>query len=79
MIEAGIMEGDMVIVRVQAVADDGDIVVARVEDEATVKKLRRRESQTYLEPANPRYQPIRGLPFALLGVVVEVRRHYKHK
>lgn len=76
MVEAGILEGDMVIVRVQAVAEDGDIVVARVDDDATIKRLRRRANRTFLESANPRYHPIE-LPFALLGVVVEVRRHYK--
>ncbi|MCG3205960.1 MAG: LexA repressor [Elusimicrobia bacterium] len=76
MIEAGILEGDMVIVRVQATAENGDIVVARVEDEATVKRLRRRGERTILEPANPAYTPLEG-PFSLLGVVVEVRRQYK--
>ncbi len=76
MIEAGILEGDMVIVRVQATADDGDVVVARIDDEATVKKLRRRGTKTILEPANAAYSTIEG-PFALLGVVVEVRRQFK--
>jgi repressor LexA len=76
MIDAGIMDGDMVIVRMQAVADSGDIVVARVEDEATVKYLRRKGALTFLEPANPKYSPIHG-DFALLGVVVEVRRQLK--
>ncbi len=76
MIEAGILEGDMVIVRVQATADDGDVVVARVDDEATVKRLRRQGAKTILEPANPAYKPIE-VPFALVGVVVEVRRQYK--
>lgn len=76
MIEAGILDGDMVIVRVQSVAENGDVVVARVDDDATVKRLRRKGTKTYLEPANPHYPNIEG-PFALLGVVVEVRRHYK--
>lgn len=76
MINAGIVDGDMVIVRMQPTADDGDIVVARVEDEATVKRLRRRKERTLLEPENPAYSSI-DMPFALLGVVVEVRRHYK--
>jgi repressor LexA len=77
MIEAGILENDVVIVRMQAVADNGDIVVARVDDEATVKRLRRRNGQTILEPANPSYQPIKDVPFTIVGVVVEVRRQYK--
>ncbi len=76
MVGAGIVDGDMVIVRMQPTADDGDIVVARVEDEATVKRLRRRKGRTLLEPENPAYKPIED-PFALLGVVVEVRRQYK--
>jgi len=76
MIEAGILEGDMVIVRAQSTAENGDVVVARVEDEATVKTLRRREGRTFLEPANPAYKRIEG-PFDLVGVVVEVRRHYR--
>lgn len=76
MIDAGILEGDTVIVRLQAVADPGDIVVARVDDEATVKYLRRNGLELFLEPANPRYNIIKG-PFSILGVVVEVRRQYK--
>lgn len=76
MVGAGIVDGDMVIVRMQPTADDGDIVVARVEDEATVKRLRRRKGRTLLEPENPAYKSIED-PFALLGVVVEVRRQYK--
>jgi repressor LexA len=77
MVEAGILEGDLVIVHAQETADDGDIVVARVEDEATVKRLRRRAGKAILEPANPKYQPIADTPFSIAGVVVEVRRHYK--
>ncbi len=76
MIEAGILEGDLVMVRSQATANNGDIVVARTEDEATIKYLRYRGARPFLEPANPRYQPIE-LPFEILGVVVELRRHYK--
>ena len=76
MIEAGILEGDMVVVRIQADANDGDIVVARLDDEATVKRLRRKSHKTFLEPANPRYPNIES-EFELVGVVVEVRRNYK--
>jgi len=76
MIEAGILEGDLVIVRQQETADEGDIVVARVEDESTVKRFRRKGAHVVLEPANPRYQPIQE-PFEVMGVVVEVRRHLK--
>lgn len=77
MVEAGILEGDVVLVRQQPTAEDGDIVVARVDDETTVKRLRRNEGACILEPANPRYRPIKNIPFAIVGVVVEVRRHYK--
>ena len=76
MIEAGILEGDYVIVRAQSTAENGEIVVARVEEEATVKRLRRRGDRVVLEPANPAYSPIEG-PFELIGVVVEVRRKYR--
>lgn len=77
MLNAGILDGDLVIVRVQSAAEDGDIVVARVEEEATVKFLRRKVDRTFLEPANPDYPPIVDVPFAVVGVVVEVRRRYK--
>lgn len=69
MTQAGILEGDVVLVRAQPVANEGDIVVARVEDETTVKRLKKH----VLYPANPKYSPIHG-PFEILGVVVEVRR-----
>jgi repressor LexA len=73
MIDAGILENDTVIVRKQSSADDGNIVVALVGDEATVKKLRKKKNRVYLEPANPRYKPIEK-PFQLLGKVIEIRR-----
>lgn len=50
MINAGILSGDKVVVRPQPSADDGQIVVARIEDEATVKRLRRRNGQIWLMP-----------------------------
>jgi repressor LexA len=77
MINAGILDGDHVIVRMQQTADNGDIVVARVEDESTVKFLRKKGQEVTLEPANPAYQPIQGVPFDIAGVVVEVRRQIK--
>ncbi|MCB4757541.1 MAG: transcriptional repressor LexA [Elusimicrobia bacterium] len=76
MIDAGILEGDLVIVRSQSAAEDGDIVVARVGDETTVKRLRQRNKEIILEPANPRYAPIQNTPFSIAGVVTEVRRTY---
>jgi repressor LexA len=55
---AGILDGDVVVVRRQDTADPGDIVVALVEGEATVKRLRVKGRRPWLEPANPRYRPI---------------------
>ncbi len=76
MIGAGILPGDLVIVRRQASARDGDIVVARVGNEATVKRLRLRHGRVELMPENPAYAPI--VPEAdeveVLGKVIEVRR-----
>ncbi len=77
MIDAGILDGDHVIVQIQETAENGDIVVARVDDEATVKFLRKRGEDVSLEPANSAYQPIRGIPFSIAGIVVEVRRQIK--
>ena len=73
MIDAGILEDDMVIVKKQHDADDGNIVVALVGDEATVKKLRKKRNKIYLEPANPKYKPIEK-PFKVIGKVIEIRR-----
>jgi repressor LexA len=76
MVGAGILPGDLVVVRRQPTADDGEIVVALVGDEATVKRLRRRRGRVELEPANPRFQPIVVDPeqVVMLGKVIEVRR-----
>lgn len=75
MIEAGIMEGDLVQVRRQMTADDGDIVVALIEDEAVVKRLKRRGGGYALESANPRYAPI-TLGFQVIGKVLGLLRQY---
>ena len=76
MIDAGILPGDVLIVRRQPTARTGDIVVARVDDEATVKRLRMRGRRVELHPANPAYPVLRPAPdeLALLGKVIEVRR-----
>lgn len=76
MTGAGILDGDVVIVRRQTDAADGDIVVALVDDEATVKRLRRRRRRVELLPENPAYAPILPDPatLRLLGKVIEVRR-----
>ena len=76
MIGAGILDGDKVIVRPQSTADDGQIVVARIGDEATVKRLRRRKGQVWLMPENDNYEPIDGTEAELIGLVRGVVREY---
>jgi len=76
MIEAGIFDGDYVVVRQQAYADDGDIVVALLGDEATVKRLRRRQNRVHLEPANKKMKPIVADDVQLVGkVLMSIRRY----
>ena len=76
MINAGILSGDMVVVRPQQSADDGQIVVARIEDEATVKRLRRRSGKIWLMPENDNYEPIDGTNAEIIGIVKAVIREY---
>lgn len=76
MINAGILSGDMVVVRPQQAADDGQIVVARIDDEATVKRLSRKNGQVWLLPENPDYSPIDGSDAELIGIVKAVIREY---
>lgn len=79
MRDAGILDGDVVVVRRQPTARSGEIIVAMVDDEATVKVLRRprrRDGAVILEPRNPDYAPIviKGGDVVILGKVIEVRR-----
>ena len=76
MINAGILNGDMVVVRPQPNADDGQIVVARIGDEATVKRLRLRNGEVWLMPENDAYSPIDGREAELIGLVKAVVREY---
>ena len=76
MVGAGILEGDKVVVRPQPSADDGQIVVARIDDEATVKRLLRRNGQVWLMPENDNYTPIDGTHAEIIGVVRGVVREY---
>ena len=76
MIEAGILDGDKVVVRPQQTADDGQIVVALLGEEATVKRLRRRNGQVWLMPENPAFSPIDGSEAELIGLVKAVVREY---
>jgi repressor LexA len=77
MIEAGIYDGDYVIVNQQESANDGDIIVALLGDEATVKRLFRREGYVELRPENSTMEPIRATDVAVLGKVVGVVRTIK--
>ncbi|MFJ3306604.1 transcriptional repressor LexA [Streptomyces sp. NPDC086549] len=74
MIDAAICDGDIVTVRRQDSADHGDIVAALIEDEATVKVLRRQDGQVWLMPRNSAYAPIPGDQVQILGKVVGVLR-----
>jgi repressor LexA len=74
MIEAAICDGDWVVVRQQNVADNGDIVAAMLDGEATVKTFRRAGGQVWLMPHNPAYDPIPGSEATVLGKVVTVIR-----
>ena len=76
MVNAGILDGDKVVVRPQQTAMDGQIVVARIGDEATVKRLRRRNGQIWLLPENENYEPIDGSEAELIGLVKAVVREY---
>lgn len=74
MINAGILNGDLVLVKPQHDAPDGTIVVALLEDEATCKRLRRQNGQVVLEAENPDYAPITTDKASLVGVVKGVMR-----
>ena len=74
MINAHIIDGDIVVVRRQQTANDGDIVVALLGEEATVKRLRRRTGEIWLMPENPDFAPIDGRECMILGKVVSVCR-----
>jgi len=76
MINAGILSGDLVVVRPQQTADDGQIVVALLEDEATVKRLSRKNGEVWLLPENENYAPICGEKARLIGLVKAVVREY---
>lgn len=76
MLNAGILPGDLVVVRRQSVADNGEIVVALIEDEATVKRLSRRNGRIWLLPENDAYAPIDGTYAQILGKVAAVVRRY---
>ena len=76
MIGAGILDGDKVVVRPQSTAQDGQIVVARIGDEATVKRLSMRRGHAWLMPENPAFEPIDGADAEIVGLVKAVFREY---
>ena len=76
MIGAGILDGDKVVVRPQQTATNGEIVVALLEDSATVKRFQKTGKQVWLLPENPAYQPIDGNEAQILGKVRAVIRTY---
>jgi repressor LexA len=76
MIKAGILDGDLVIVKPQQDAQDGSIIVALVDDEATVKRLDRSTGRVRLLPENPSYAPIEPDQASMVGLVKGVLRTY---
>jgi len=74
MVDAAITNGDWVVVRQQPTAENGDIVAAMIEGEATVKTFKRRDGHVWLMPHNPAYEPILGDDASVLGRVVAVLR-----
>ena len=74
MVEAAITDGDWVVVRQQPSAENGDIVAALIDEEATVKTFKRRDGRVWLLPHNPAFEPIPGDEATVLGRVVAVLR-----
>jgi SOS regulatory protein LexA len=77
MVDAGILDGDLVVVRPQAIADHGEIILALIGDEATVKRLKRLGEKVLLVSDNPQFDPIDAAEATILGKVVGVIRHVR--
>ena len=77
MIDAGIFDGDFIVVSQQSTANNGDIVVALMDDEATVKKFYREKDHIRLQPENPTYEPIITKEVAILGKVIGLIRTFE--
>ena len=77
MIDAGIMDGDYIIVRQQSEAANGDIIVAMLDDSATVKRFYKEDGQYRLQPENPTMEPIFTKGLTILGEVVSLFRLIK--
>ncbi|HWI44320.1 MAG TPA: transcriptional repressor LexA [Nocardioides sp.] len=74
MIEAAICDGDYVVIRQQPTAENGEIVAAMIDGEATVKTFQRKDGQVWLLPHNPAFDPIDGTDATILGKVTAVLR-----
>ena len=74
MIDAAICDGDWVVIRQQPVAEEGEIVAAMIDGDATVKTFRRRDGHVWFDPANAHFAPIPGDDGSILGKVVTVMR-----
>ena len=74
MNDAAICDGDFVVVRRQSTCNNGDIVAALLDDEATVKTFKQRDGHVWLMPHNPAYEPILGDQATIMGKVVSVLR-----
>ena len=79
MIGAGILDGDKVVVRPQPDAENGQIVVALLDDSATVKRLKKTGRDVWLMPENPSYEPIPGNEAKILGRVKALIREYSRQ
>jgi len=74
MVDAAICDGDFVVVRQQPTAENGEIVAAMIDGEATVKTLQKKSGAIWLLPHNPAFEPIDGSQATILGKVVTVMR-----
>ncbi|MGZ3711643.1 MAG: LexA family protein, partial [Bdellovibrionota bacterium] len=82
MIEAGILDGDYAVIRKQDHASDGDIVVASIDGQSTLKRLQRKRNRVELHAANPKYAPLVIMPPVQLrieGILTGVLRNLNHK
>jgi len=77
MIDAGILDGDCIVVRSQETANNGEIVVAMIEDSATVKRFFREDGRFRLQPENPTMEPIYADEVTILGKVVSLYRTFR--
>ena len=74
MVDAAVCDGDFVVIRQQPAAENGEMVAAMIDDEATVKTLQKKGGQVWLLPHNAAYEPIDGTDATILGKVVTVLR-----